>query len=200
MSTNYYKPIDWPIIFDRTPAAERTKNNRFKKSLRESIDDLVDELERLDVDDWRLSTDAIHQKKNPQYPYADSNPDDPGAVIRWTKDENQYAVACDNYSRLRDNVRTLYKYVQEKRKMMDRPVKTGHDEFANARLPPADDADVSDANLPAHKILGVDPDSNESVIEAAARMRKKETHPDQGGDESEFKRVVEAEKEMLNDH
>lgn len=73
--------IDWPPAWDRTPSRERTRNNRFQARLRESIDDLVAELERVGVDDWRLSTGAEHQKRNPKYPYANASPDDPGAVI-----------------------------------------------------------------------------------------------------------------------
>ncbi|WP_382196176.1 J domain-containing protein [Halorussus sp. GCM10023401] len=195
--------IDWPTGFDRTPAAEQTRNNRFKKSLRQSIDDLADEFERVGVDDWRLSTGAEHQKENPRYPYADASPDDPGAVARWRMDGEQYAVACDRYSGLRDNIRTLYLYIREKRKMENRPVATGESEFANARLPPGDDdRGMVVARPPAdekepHEVLGVAPEAPEGVIKAAARELKKENHPDNGGDTTAFKRVVSAETELL---
>ena len=42
--------LDWPTGFERTDATERTRNNRFEASLRDTIDDLEAELERLDVD------------------------------------------------------------------------------------------------------------------------------------------------------
>lgn len=192
--------IDWPAGFDRTPPEERTVNNRFDTSLRRSIDDLADELERVGVDDWRLSTGAEHQKRNPRYPYANASPDDPGAVLRWRMDGDQYAVACDRYSRLRDNVRTLYLYVREKRKMEQRPVVTGESEFANARLPPGDDerAHVV-ARQPAHEVLGIDPDAPEAVVKGAARSLKAEYHPDAGGNVEQFKRVIAAEEELLDD-
>ncbi|WP_135807323.1 alkaline phosphatase family protein [Halorussus marinus] len=38
--------IDWPSGWDRTPPGERERNNRFDTGLRQSIDDLVDELDR----------------------------------------------------------------------------------------------------------------------------------------------------------
>lgn len=200
MSDRVRGEIDWPAGWDRTPAAERTRNNRFDTSLRKSIDDLVDELERVGVDDWRLSTGAEHQQRNPRYPYADANPDDPGAVIRWTMDGGQYAVACDAYSRLRDNVRTLYLYVREKRKMEDRPVETGESEFANARLPPGDeDTEVVAGEPPAHVVLGVDRDADRDEIKAAYRERSKETHPDNGGSDEAFKRVGRAKEAMLDE-
>ncbi|WP_132060323.1 J domain-containing protein [Halorussus amylolyticus] len=190
--------LDWPTQFDRTDPAERTPNNQFGATVRETIDDLETELDRLGVDNWRLSTAASHQKMNPKYPYADANPDDPSAVVRWRMDGAQYAVACDAYSRLRDNLRTLYLYIQEKRKMEKRPVETGESEFANARLPPGDAAtEAVVAREPPHEVLDVAPGADEAVVKAAARQLKKKHHPDAGGDESLFKRVVSAEEAML---
>ncbi|WP_134672651.1 J domain-containing protein [Halorussus marinus] len=197
--------IDWPTGWDRTPAGERERNNRFDTGLRQSIDDLVDELDRVGVDDWRLSTAAKHQKQNPRYPYADANPDDPGAVVRWTMNEgDQYAAACDAYTRLRDNIRSLYLYIREKRKMQQRPVRTGESEFANARLPPAGEAAdaivVGDGRggREPHEVLEVSPDASPEVVRAAARQRLAETHPDQGGSQREFQQVQEAKEELLD--
>ncbi|WP_254544135.1 J domain-containing protein [Halomarina pelagica] len=188
--------LDWPAGFDRTPAKERTRNNRYEATLRQSIDDLGDELARVGVDDWRLSTGAQHQTRNPNLPYADANPDDPGAVVRWSMDGEQYAVACDAYSRLRDNVRTLYLYVREKRKMEQRPVRTGESEFANARLPSGDDV-VATEPAP-HEVLEVTPDADPEAVRAAYRERVKEVHPDRGGSTEAFQRVRSAKEVLLD--
>ena len=192
--------LDWPTGFERTDATNRARNNRYEATLRQSIDDLEAELERLDVDHWRLSTAARHQKRNPKYPYADANPDDPSAVVRWTMGGDQYAVACDAYTRLRDNVRTLYLYLREKRKMEQRPVETGESEFANARLPPAegDEAGAVVAQEPPHEILGVDRDADETEIREAFRQKAQVAHPDHGGSEAEFRRVKDAREAMLD--
>ncbi|WP_134671695.1 J domain-containing protein [Halorussus marinus] len=192
--------LDWPTDFGRTEPAERTRNNHYGATVRETVDDLETEFDRLNADGWQLATAARHQKQNPKYPYADASPDDPGAVVRWTMNGRRYAVACDAYSRLRDNLRTLYLYVHEKRKMEQRPVKTGESEFANARLPSGEDGtDALVAREPPHEVLDVAPDADAAVVEAAARRLKKRHHPDAGGDESRFKRVVDAEEAMLNE-
>jgi DnaJ-domain-containing protein 1 len=191
--------LDWPTGFDRTKPAKRERNNRYEASLRDSIDDLEAELQRLGVDHWRLSTAAQHQKQNPKYPYADANPDDPSAVVRWTMDGDQYAVACDAYSRLRDNVRTLYLYVREKRKMGTRPVETGESEFANARLPSGDEDAAVIASEPPHEVLGVSRDADQSEIRKAFRQRVQTAHPDHGGSEAEFKRVQDAKEAMVDE-
>ena len=189
--------IDWPRQFPRTDPEDRRPNNRFDTSLRKSIDDLADELERVGADDWRLETAAEHQKRNPRYPYVDANPDDPGAVVRWTMDGDQYAAACDAYTRLRDNIRSLYKYIREKRKMESRPVVTGESEFANARLPPADDEIAVEPEEPPHVVLGVSPEASPDEIRQAYRREAKRVHPDNGGSEKEFLRIKRAYEDLI---
>jgi len=197
--------IDWPSWADRTQPRRRERTSKYSVTLHQAINRLGRELEdRLDVDDWRLSTAAPHRKKD-GLPYADSNPDDPGVVMRWSDAGEQYCVAADQYTDLRDNVRTIGLYVEEKRKMSNRPVHTGQDEFATARLPSGDQDDVVVAapgdNLgePAHEVLGVAPDAPEDVVRAAARRLAANVHPDQdGGDKAEFKRIQQAKRCLLD--
>ena len=194
--------IDWVGFADRTEPSARERTRKFEVTLAQAIDDIEKELEdRINVDDWRLSTAAPHRKKDGR-PYADAKPDDPGAVVRWRKDGAQYAVACDHYTKLRDNVRAIGLYLREKRKMDNRPVETGQSEFATARLP-GEEAyggreDALAVEPEAHEVLGVAEDAPESVVKGAARQLKKEKHPDNGGTAKELQRVLEAEKEMLD--
>ncbi len=187
--------IDWPTGWARTPPAEREPNRNFEVSLSKAFDDLEHELDMLDVEDYRYSFDA-QQRQRDGRPYARARPDDPGFVLRWRMDESQYAVACDHYSRLRDNVRTIGHYLHEKRKMEQRPVVTGESEFANARLPAGDEETVV-ATAPPHEILEVAPDASDSVVKAAYRQKMKSAHPDQGGDQSAMQRVTNARDAML---
>ncbi|MEY7849553.1 J domain-containing protein [Natrarchaeobius sp. A-rgal3] len=189
--------LEWPHEFERTPADERSRNNNFDVSLSKAFDDLEGELSRLDVDDFRYSFDARKRKRD-RRPYARANPDDPGFVLRWSMDGEQYAVACDQFSRLRDNVRTVGLYVREKRKMEQRPVVTGESEFANARLPPADEEPIA-AEVPPHEILDVDPNASDSEVRRAFREKVKEAHPDNGGSTDGFQRIQSA-KESLTAH
>ncbi|MFD1600990.1 J domain-containing protein [Halobellus rarus] len=191
--------LQWPPEWERTPSSDRSPNRSFQASLGTTTEDLSTEMDRLDPDEWRASTASggSYTKSNglPKY---NANPDDPGFVLRWTEDGEQFAVACDAYSRLRDNVRAVYLWVHETRMRGQRPVRTGDTEFAAARLPSADEEAVV-ATAPPHEILEVAPDAGEAVVKAAARQKKAETHPDSGGDEQEFKRIVEAEEAMLDE-
>lgn len=193
--------IDWVGFVDRTPPKEREHTSKFSVTLAQAINDIEQELEdRVEVDDWRLSTAAPHRQKDGR-PYANANPDDPGAVVRWSMDGEQYAVACDYYSGLRDNVRAIGLYLREKRKMDTRPVKTGQSEFATARLP-GEEAYGGRENALAvepepHEVLGVAEDAPDSVVNAAVQELKKEKHPDNGGSAEELQRVLKAEEKLL---
>jgi hypothetical protein len=191
--------LDWPAGFERTVESERERNRSFEATLGATTKELAKEMDRMDVDEWRGEISNAHTKSN-GLPLHNANPDDPGFVLRWVDVGEQFAVACDASPRLRDNVRYVLKWVHETRMRSQRPVQTGDSEFAAARLPPADgDAVAGTATRqPAHEVLGVAPDASENVIESAARARKAETHPDNGGDSSEFQRVVEAERVMLD--
>ncbi|MFC6716250.1 J domain-containing protein [Natrialbaceae archaeon GCM10025810] len=190
--------LEWPPELERTSADERESTSKFDVTLGAAIKDIKREMDRLEVDHWRLST-AMPQRKTDGLPYASAaEPDDPGAVLRWAMGGDQFAIGCDAYTRVRDNVRAIGLYVAEKRRMEKRPVTTGQSEFATARLPPADDGAVV-AEVPPHEVLEIAPDAAPEVIRAAARAKKKETHPDRGGSRAAFQRVVAAEEAMRDD-
>jgi hypothetical protein len=189
--------LEWPEGFERTPDHEREKNRRFDVSLAQAFDDIEAELERLGVDDYRYSFDAQSRQTDGR-PYSRANPDDPSFVLRWSMDGQQFAVACDRWASLRDNVRSVGLYVREKRKMENRPVTTGESEFANARLPSADESAVP-GDPPAHAVLGVAEDASDERVREAYRERLKEVHPDVGGDPETFKRVQRAREALLDE-
>ena len=193
--------LDWPTGFDRTPEGERTRNRQFQASIADTTEALKTELSRLDPDNWRAEIGNQHTKSN-GLPLHNANPDDPGFVLRWQKDDEEFAVACDAYSRLRDNLRTVYLWIHETRMRNQRPVVTGEDEFAAARLPPGDEEAIAvpdGDNRDPHEILEVAPDAHPDVVKAAAKRRKAQSHPDAGGNSQEFQRVVGAEEAMLDE-
>jgi hypothetical protein len=189
--------VDWPAAFERTPPGDRARTSKFSVTFHEAVKSIQTQLDRLGVDDWRLSTAAPHRKKDGM-PYANANPDDPGVVVRWSMDGDQFAVACDHYTDWRDNARSIALYIEEKRKMSDRPVTTGQSEFATARLPSGDE-DATAAEPPAHAVLGVDRDATDAEVRDAYRDRLTDVHPDHGGSEEQFKRVKNAKEAILDE-
>jgi len=188
--------LDWPPAFERTPRRERKRKNDFRVSLTRALDEIEADLDRIGVDDYRFGFDAPQRKRDGR-PYADANPDDPGFVLRWSMDGDQFALACDRYVRFLSNVRALGLYLREKRKMENRPVVSGESEFANARLPSGEEEAIT-ASPPPHEVLDVAPDAPDGVVEAAFREKTKEAHPDHGGSSEAFQRLQRAKEAMLD--
>lgn len=188
--------LQWPAGQKRTPVHKRESGGQFDVSMSRAFTDLEKDLARMDVDEYRYEF-AADARQNDSRPYSRANPDDPGFVLRWTMGGEDFAVACDAYAKLRANVRCVGLYIGEKRMMEKRPVTTTQDEFANARLPSAED--VEPMGPPPHEVLGVAPDAHPSVVKAAAKARTLEAHPDQGGSQEELTRVRQAREDLLGE-
>jgi hypothetical protein len=178
--------LDWPAGWDRTPESEREDGNKFSAGFRRSKKELRDELERLGAEDWRLDD-------------VTGGGGDPGVVLRWTLDGSEHAAACDAYTTKAANLRATYLWLRETRMRNERPVRTGNDGFAAARLPSGEEDGAVVGREPPHEVLNVRPDAPDAVVKGAARSLKAEHHPDNGGDKGEFKRVTRAERAMLGE-
>lgn len=189
--------LDWPPEFERTPPEAREPcPNGFRVSRSAAFGNILEELQIWDgVTDVQLDSGAQHQKRNSNKPYANASFDDPGVVVRFQKDGQDMAAACDRWDNPRDNAQDLYHYLHETRMQEQRGTVTGESEYDKLRLPSGDEAVASEPA--AHEILGVEPDAPEPAIKGAARQLKAETHPDNGGSTAAFERVVEAEEALL---
>lgn len=188
----------WPETLGRSE--QRSRTSRFKVSNGQATRDLKAEIGRLDPDDWRVYTGNQHTKSN-GLPLADANPDDPGVALKWTKDGEVYAVGCDEYISLFDNVREVYLWLRETRKRSDRPVQTGSSSFAAAKLPPGEDSEheTEVAVEDPYEVLGVPEEQPLAVIESAYEHKRKRVHPDQGGTNEEFIRVQKAWEQIQSE-
>lgn len=191
--------IEWPAEFARTDPDDRDHCRKFEASLADTTSDIETQMGRLDAAQWRAETGSggAHVRSNGLPKYS-ANPDDPGFVLRWTKDGEQFAVVCDAHDQLRDNCREVLLWVEETRLRGQRPVETGESEFAAARLPSGKEDVVVAGAEPAHEVLGVAPDASDKEVEAAFRERAKVTHADTSGSSEEFKRVLEAREVLLD--
>ena len=83
--------LDWPAGFERTPESERERNRSFEATLGATTKELATEMDRMDVDEYRGEIGNAHTKSN-GLPLHNANPEDPGFVLRWTDDDEQFAV------------------------------------------------------------------------------------------------------------
>ncbi len=178
--------LNWPAGWDRTPEDEREPTSKFSVNFSGTRRELRKEMKRLGAEDWRLDD-------------VTGSGGDPGVVVRWTLDGAEHVAACDAYTTKAANLRATFLWLKETRKRNDRPVKTGNDGFAAARLPSGEESGAVVGREPPHEVLGVSPDAPDAVVKGAARSLKSEHHPDNGGSESEFKRVTRAESAMLGE-
>ncbi|MFC7226289.1 J domain-containing protein [Salinirubellus salinus] len=190
--------LDWPEGFERTPDGDRRSYpHGFRVDMRRAFRNIKTQLERMDVDDFRVESGTDHLQDRPWLPYknAPNQPADPGVVVRWTVDGESFAAPCDRWNNVRDNAQAIAKYLDAKRALDRYGVSTISSEFATQALPSGEDA--LEAEPPAHIVLGVDPDAGEREVIEAFRERAKETHADTGGSSEEFKRVKRARERML---
>ncbi|MFW6384764.1 MAG: J domain-containing protein [Halodesulfurarchaeum sp.] len=194
--------IDWPNGFDRVPVSDRTSYpGGFEVSQARAFDSILEELEKMDAYNIDVQTNAPHTAKNPHQPYQDRDPDDPAVVVYFDRDGRRFAVPCDQWDNLRDNARAIALYLQSKRAIERYGVATVDTEMSTQALPSGDeDAIVAGdgSRVEPHEVLNVAPDADPEVIRAAAKSLKKKHHPDAGGDDRDFKRVIEAEEAMLD--
>ncbi|MFB6085562.1 MAG: J domain-containing protein [Halodesulfurarchaeum sp.] len=191
--------IDWPAEIERTPEDDRENYpHGFGVSRREAIEHLLEQLRKMDATDVQIDTAADHQSRNPNLPYSEAQAEDPGIVVRYKLDGTPHIVAMDKWTSLRDNARAVGLTLESKRALTRYGVESVESEFSTHRLPPADE-DAIQTGPPPHEVLEVAPEADPQVVKAAAKRRKAQTHPDAGGDEQAFKRVVEAEETMLDE-
>ncbi|WP_276259873.1 J domain-containing protein [Haloglomus litoreum] len=190
--------LDWPPGFERTPPEEREPYpHGFRVTRAEAFDSILAELELMDAVNIRIETAAPHTQTHPHRPYADRDPADPGVVVYCDLDGQGVAFPCDRWASLRDNARAIAKYLDAKRALDRYGVQTVGSEFETQALPEPDEAVAT--GPPPHEVLGVAPDAPEAVVRGAARARKKETHPDNGGSTEAFQRVIAAEEAMCDE-
>lgn len=190
--------LDWPAEFERTDPSDRTEYpHGFSVTRSTAFENVLSELATWQgVTDVQLDSGAEHTKQNPNKPYANASYDDPGVVVRFQKDGQDMAAACDRWDNPRDNAQDLYHFLHETRMQEQRGTVTAESEYEKLRLPNGDE-EATAATPPAHAVLGVDRDATDEEVREAYRERIKETHPDNGGSEEQFSRVKDAKEELL---
>lgn len=188
--------LDWPAEFERTDPHDREPYpGGFRVTRSTAFGNVLDELHKWDgVTDVQLDSGAEHQKQNPNKPYARASFDDPGVVVRFNKDGEDMAAACDRWDNPRDNAQDLYHYLHETRMQEQRGTVTAQSEYEKLRLP---SGDAEAADPPAHVVLGVEREASPEAVREAYRERVKEVHPDRGGDPAAFQRLQRAKDRLL---
>lgn len=184
--------LHWPETYGRTPAADRESYpGDLEPTRKESFESIVDELERWDGLDVRVSTASQHYVDRPNVPHQHDRPDDVGVAAYYLREggraDDWHAIACDDWKTQRENARAIALWARRQRLAERCGVTTAQSTHAAAQLPPGDDEEAiavgpTDAGLgrDPHEVLGVSPDAPEPVVRGAFRELVKEGHADQG--------------------
>ena len=159
---------------------------RTTKSYRETVDDLEDEFHKWGVTDYFIPTyrqvEAKSRERRQQaggYVYGTTY-----VAISFTKNAQTIPLRCEQFARLEDNIRSIWRIVEALRLADQRGILV---EMAAAAqklaLPDPDDP---------YQVLKVEKTASLEVIRSAYRDAVKDAHPDHGGTSLEFQRVQRA--------
>lgn len=180
-------PLTWPAGKPRTPAYKR-RHAPFKTTLSAARDELLNELKLLGATGVILSSNLRLRKDD--LPYSDQRePEDGGVAVYFSYDGLACAFACDQWHKVRDNLRAVCLTINALRGIarwgtgdMVRAAFTGFAQLPAARV----------ALRPWPAVLGVTDHAPSTEVNAAYRQLALTHHPDRGGDEDAMAEVNDA--------
>lgn len=182
-------PLKWPAGKPRTDKYSR-KPAPFKTTPGRARDELLRQLKLLGARDIVISSNvATYMRGGQEIMYADQSAakEDPGVAVYYTWNKEQYALACDKWNAVVDNLQALMKTVDAIR---------GIERWGTGDMMKA--AFAGFKALPESKetawydVLGVTMNSDEATIKEAYRKKVMQHHPDRGGNNDEFNIIQKA--------
>jgi hypothetical protein len=183
-------PLHWPNGHPRTPPGQR-RRGAFRTPLGRARDDVVEEItarKRLGGQNPVVSTNLSLRRRD-GLPYANqAAPEDPGVAVYWEMDGQPYAMACDRWLSVADNLQAISKTLRALRGIQRwGPTEMVHRAFRGFQaLPTPEDA----GGTSWRQVLGTQTLSLE-VAEHVARGLLHRYHPDrETGDRQRYQLVL----------
>lgn len=207
-------PLAWPLGHPRTPRSKiapslfrETGRNGSKRppTFNEGRARVMAELQaynhrtrRIPWASVQITTDIpLRQDGHPAA--GRREPDDQGVVLYFTLDGTAYALPCDRWATMGENLAAIAAQLDAMRGIERWGVGTTKDHFAGfAALPPAGESSAAKPKWFAVLGFAVGDKVNEQKIKAAFRERTKTVHPDVAtGDHEEFIALQQAYEEGM---
>jgi hypothetical protein len=118
-----------------------------------------------------------------------AEPADPGVCVYFQLAGKPYAMACDSFDRLAQNVAAIAQHIEATRRIERYGVASAAETLTIFEALPAPKR--------PHEILGVSPNASEIEVQRAWRERIARAHPDQGGSETAAAEINAARDAML---
>lgn len=179
-------PISWPIGWERRQPHQRRNSQFAAHTLASAVAFVLDEIRLLSGRGAIISTNiALRNDGLPRS--GQKTPADPGAAVYFTLKGKPKALACDQWTRVEDNLWAIGKHIEALR---------GQARWGVGNI---DQAFMGYAALPAPaywwEVLGVGKDATMGEIQTAYRALARKHHPDGGGDTEVFLRIQTAYEE-----
>jgi len=180
-------PLLWPPEKPRTPASKR-KPGRWGGSIGLVSEDLRNECARSNIRDYALSTGV---------PPGNRTAADPGAVLWFMQLVNGvWAMSCYASDAFRDpseNIKAIAMTINRLRLVSDYGVYSMEQAMRGAAYEALPSPEPPPR--PWWDVMGLAPDTDPAVIDAAYRALAKKRHPDAGGSQSEMQELSRAYQE-----
>jgi hypothetical protein len=183
-------PLYWPIGQKRETFRQAA---RFTVDFAHSRSDLLHELDLLHARDVIVSSNVpLRRDGLPQVP--DREPQDPGVAVYFTRKNKPYVIACDQFNRVRWNLRAIGMTIEALRSIE-----------RNGATSMLEQAFSGFGQLPAKKtwreILGIPLEAYRDRELVAKRYRDlaKEHHPDVGGNPSRMMEINAAYEDAMRE-
>lgn len=183
-------PLHWPPGW---PRAKSRQSSAFQSTLGGARDHLTNELRLMGARYIVLSSNL--ELRRDGLPYANQKqPTDPGVAVYFQWREKAMALACDRWSKVEDNLRSIGKTVEALRgierwgasDMMERA-------FSGfTALPPP-----SEPRVTCWDVLGVPAGSGKDAVTKAYHQLAKVSHPDKGGSHDQWHVLSKAFNDAL---
>lgn len=177
-----FRPIkNWP---NRRPlrSPDERERSRFDSSWSQTLNLLSYEVSRLNASSVVVRL-ALEDKdiRRDGWPRASARPEHPGVIIEWQSGKRWSRMAADKYDHWQDNARAVALSLEALRGV-ERWGAVEGEQYEGLQL------ELEDA--------GSSQSSAQELLDSYGGLREalKATHPDQGGDPEEFRRVQEARK------
>lgn len=185
-------PLHWPAGKPRTVAIAR-KFGQFRRNgswltVALAADRLEAELGRLGAVYPIISTN-VEMTLSGRPRAGQGAPNDPGACVYFSLKGKPYAMACDRYQHVEDNLAAIAAHIDAVRKIERHGVSTAAETLQSFEALPAPKR--------AHEILGVQPNASPNEVRRAWRDLIATAHPDVAGTHARAAEINAARDEML---
>lgn len=194
-------PLYWIPGKLRTPSHQR-KRSQFQVNFAKARDELLIELSRLEASKIIISSNV--QTRQDGLPYASfREPNDPGVAVYFRSFQKNYALSCDRWDRVKDNLRAIGCHINALRGIERWGVSSVEEAFEPFLLPTASPIHKNNQHNDTFSIwwtvLNVSPNASVEEIKQAYKNLSLIHHPDrQGGDRDKWEQLSKAYQEALN--